>query len=154
MGNLRVPLSLIRDHQRALVDMIPCDVTSFMMAYPDIPRHLAIVVLVAYLKETFCVNVLLEQFRSHQHANTGRYGADDLRRWLTRMMVQASGAPHLKELYVRRSSPYSAVRQSSSSRSISISSSSSSSQGARSAESTRSRQNHGFHDDLHIPGCD
>ena len=105
VGNLRAPLTLIRDHQRALVDMIPCDLTSFVMAYPDIRRDLALVVLVAYVKEPFCVNVLLEQFRSHQHANTGRYGAGDLRRWLTRMMVQASGAPHLEELYVRTSYP-------------------------------------------------
>ena len=103
--NLPARLTLIRDHQRVLVDMIPCDVTSFVMAYPDIRRDLALVVLVAYVKEPFCVNVLLEQFRSHQHANTGRYGADDLRRWLTRMMIQASGAPHIKELDVRRRSP-------------------------------------------------
>ena len=137
--------------------MIPCDVTSFVMAYPDIRRDLALIVLVAYVKEPFCVNVLLEQFRSHQHANTGRYGADDLRRWLTRMMIQASGAPHLKELDVRRSRPCSAVRQisSSSSSSSSISSSSSSSsQGDRSAESTRSQQNHGFPEVLYILGCD
>ena len=45
--NLHVPLTLIRDHQRALVDMIPCDLTSFVMAYPDIRRDLALVVLVA-----------------------------------------------------------------------------------------------------------
>ena len=45
--NLPARLTLIRDHQRVLVDMIPCDVTSFVMAYPDIRRDLALVVLVA-----------------------------------------------------------------------------------------------------------
>ena len=53
MGKLRVPLTLIRNHQLALVDMIPCEVTSFVMAYPDIRRDLALVVLVAYVKRNF-----------------------------------------------------------------------------------------------------
>ena len=98
LEQLSTTLTLVRNHRQVLSELIPCDVTSFAMTYPEIRGDLAIVIVVAYVKEPFCVSALLEEVRAHQRTNGERYSAADFRQWLTRMIVQASGAPHSEEM--------------------------------------------------------
>ena len=68
------------------------------MTYPEIRGDLALVIVVAYVKEPFCVSALLEEVRAHRRTIGERSSVADFRQWLTRMIVQASGAPHSEEM--------------------------------------------------------
>ena len=96
---------------RALADqmdgMIPCDVVAFLEAHPDIRGDLALVILLARIKEPRCIKYVVQEFRRH---GDRPYVASDLRGWLRGVVTDVANRPPPREYELRQTSIVGAAR--------------------------------------------